>query len=278
MHGTTIGPAVCTFSQPTRVCQLSKTRCRRHASWICLSLAEQQRQLAQGLSLYCGVKGHVIMTCPIRPPHPVVSFVHSVSSHSSPLTYIVCLTASDVSILVHALIDSGSTSNFIPEVLCHHLEKRSKYVHYKVHSITGKPLSQEQMCFSVGPLHLWVGLLHIEDIEFLVLEMSVLDHWWSAEVGHFSAFFPELLTSTKQDYSEITLSKFSCPSVPSSSWTSKVPTSSSRFVRETNGRQLLWHLLGTKNIVSCHLAWSTLPPYSRISWMRCSGSTCTGSC
>lgn len=144
----------------------------------CLSLAEQQRQLAQGLCLYCGAKGHVIMTCPIRPPRPVVSFVHNVSSHSSPLTYIVCLTASDVSISVHALINSGSAGSFIPEDLCHHLKhkKRSKYVHYKVHSTTGKPLSQEQMCFSAGPLYLRVGLLHMEDIEFLVLEKSVLDH------------------------------------------------------------------------------------------------------
>lgn len=73
------------------------------------------------------------------------SLPHSSSPSSgefSPLTYIVCLTASDISISINALIDSGSARNFISGKLCDHLKLKKKCteVCYKIHSITGKPL------------------------------------------------------------------------------------------------------------------------------------------
>ncbi len=38
-----------------------------------LSRTERARRLASGLCLYCGASGHIIGTCPSRPPRPVVS-------------------------------------------------------------------------------------------------------------------------------------------------------------------------------------------------------------
>lgn len=37
--------------------------------------AERQRRMTQGLCLYCGVLGHVMAACPIRPPHVTVSSI-----------------------------------------------------------------------------------------------------------------------------------------------------------------------------------------------------------
>lgn len=44
-----------------------------------LTFAEWQNRLTQGLCIYCGAGGHAIATCPVRPPRPTVSVVHSVS-------------------------------------------------------------------------------------------------------------------------------------------------------------------------------------------------------
>ncbi|KAL1276249.1 hypothetical protein QQF64_035872 [Cirrhinus molitorella] len=42
-----------------------------------LSQTERTRRLTSGLCLYCGNPGHVIRNCPVRPPRPVVSTIHS---------------------------------------------------------------------------------------------------------------------------------------------------------------------------------------------------------
>lgn len=91
-----------------------------------------------------------------------------------PLTTEVVLTASNVSLPVHALLDSGSAENLISDSLCRqlNLQKWSNKVHYQVHSIIGKPLNKNNVRFSVGPLQLQVGLLHTEVLSFLVLENS----------------------------------------------------------------------------------------------------------
>lgn len=115
-----------------------------------------------------------------------MSFVNNINSHLSPLTSIVCLIAHNVSISVNAIIDSGSAGNFISVKLCHHLKLKKKYnkVCYNVHSITVRPLRRQQVRFSVGPVLLHVGLLHVENIKFLVLENTadiVLGRPWLIE-------------------------------------------------------------------------------------------------
>ncbi|KAL1249458.1 hypothetical protein QQF64_020463 [Cirrhinus molitorella] len=42
-----------------------------------LSQMERTRRLTSGLCLYCGNPGHVLCNCPVRPPCPVVSTIHS---------------------------------------------------------------------------------------------------------------------------------------------------------------------------------------------------------
>lgn len=109
----------------------------------------------------------MISTCPIHPPRPVVSVVHNPTINSTPLTTIVCLTASNVSISVSALIDSGSASNFLSGEFCLYLKlkKTCNETQYKVQSITGMPLSRDNVRFSVSSLKLQVGLFHFEPIK-----------------------------------------------------------------------------------------------------------------
>ncbi len=96
------------------------------------------------------------------------------SINTKPLTVEVIFTASNVSLLVHAFLDSGSAGNFISEFLCCqlNLKKSSIKTHYQVQSIIGKHLNKRNVRNAVGPIQLQVGLLHIECIVFLVLENS----------------------------------------------------------------------------------------------------------
>ncbi len=121
-----------------------------------LSYSERQRLLTQGLCLYCGAGGHVITACPIRPPRPMVSVIKPSIINMQPLTSIVKLTTSSVSLSVHALLDSGSAGNFISGTLCRQfkLPTTTTKTTYQVQSVTGKPLSRKHVRHSVGPLHL----------------------------------------------------------------------------------------------------------------------------
>ncbi len=143
-----------------------------------LSQYERQRRLIQGLCLYCGSGGHGIATCQIRPPRPMVSVIKPDILNMQPLTSIVKLTASGVSLSVQALLDSGSAGNFISGSLCrqHKLSTTTttKTI-YQVQSVTGKPLSRKHVCHSMGPLHLRVGQLHEETLHLLVLEDFTAD-------------------------------------------------------------------------------------------------------
>ncbi len=149
-----------------------------------LSPSERQRRMTQGLCLYCGVGGHVISTCSIRPPRPMVSVIKPVVANMQPLTAIVILTASNVCVPVHALLDSGSAGNFISGSLCRQLNlpTTATKTTYQVQSVTGKPLSRRHVKHSAGPIHLQVGQLHEESIHLLVLEGStaeiILGHPW----------------------------------------------------------------------------------------------------
>ncbi len=68
-----------------------------------LAPAERQRRLSKGLCLYCGGVGHVISTCPTRPPRLLVSSIQPVSQNMSPLTIVVTL-----------IINQSINYNFIP--------------------------------------------------------------------------------------------------------------------------------------------------------------------
>ncbi|KAL0147889.1 hypothetical protein M9458_056810 [Cirrhinus mrigala] len=139
-----------------------------------LSSTERWRRLTQGLCLYCGQNGHLLQTCPVRPPRSMVSVVSYSSTNVRPLTTAIQLTTPHHSVTVHALLDSGSAGNFISQDLCNQLRLKKKVndIQYKIQSITGSPLGQGKVQYCVGPLQLQVGQLHIEEICLLVLENS----------------------------------------------------------------------------------------------------------
>ncbi|KAK3506598.1 hypothetical protein QTP70_010865 [Hemibagrus guttatus] len=100
--------------------------------------------------------------------------VHSLSSFINHFKEVFGKPAWDSSIAI-ALLDSGSAGNFISGALCRQLQLKTTATPkiYQIHSVTGKPLRQVQ--YIVGPLHLQVGILHMEEIHLLVLEDSMAD-------------------------------------------------------------------------------------------------------
>ncbi len=78
-----------------------------------LTPTERSRRIAQGLCLYCGSHGHILNTCPIRPPCPAVSTVHITPTISSVPHINASLLYHDQSFPVKILVDSGASGNFI---------------------------------------------------------------------------------------------------------------------------------------------------------------------
>ncbi|KAI2646638.1 Transposon Tf2-8 polyprotein [Labeo rohita] len=141
-----------------------------------LSRTERNHRITFGLCLYCGQQGHHIRTCPIRPPHPVVSTIQSEVETASLTLLPVTLHTPDCSLSVFALVDSGSSGNFISQECLNQLQlprHRHSQV-YAVKTIQGKPLGRGKVRHSSPYITLQVGLFHKEEIQFLVLEESTV--------------------------------------------------------------------------------------------------------
>ncbi|KAL0159058.1 hypothetical protein M9458_047134, partial [Cirrhinus mrigala] len=141
-----------------------------------LSRTERNRRITLGLCLYCGQNGHLIRNCPIRPPRPVVSTITS-DIETSQLTLIpVTLRTVDCTLSVSALVDSGSSGNFISQECLNqlHLSRQRHRHEYSVRTIQGKPLGRGRIRHSSPHITLQVGLFHTERIRFLVLEDSTV--------------------------------------------------------------------------------------------------------
>ncbi|KAK3552166.1 hypothetical protein QTP86_004159 [Hemibagrus guttatus] len=91
-----------------------------------------------------------------------------------PLTTHGTLTTARTSVTVVALLDSGSAANFVSGTLCRQLRLQTKATAtpYQIRCITRKPVSRRQVHYSAGPVLLQVGLLHVKETTFLVLEES----------------------------------------------------------------------------------------------------------
>ncbi|ROL48464.1 Retrotransposon-derived protein PEG10 [Anabarilius grahami] len=163
------------FRQPELISHPEPASEPMHVEYSRLTSTERQRRLTQNLCIYCGCSGHFIAECPFRPVRPMVSVIMPVLNKMKPLTIVVTLTAADLCLSVNALLDSGSAGNFISGTLCRQLQLKTTATPkiYQIHSVTGKPL--RQVCYSVGPLHLQIGVLHMEEINLLVLEESTAD-------------------------------------------------------------------------------------------------------
>ncbi len=141
-----------------------------------LSRTERARRLATGLCLYCGVPGHLIRVCPSRPPRPAVSTLQVEPTISAlPLLTVQLLTPRHI-ISVPALVDSGSSGNFISQALLKQLDlPHQRQAELKIETIQGKPLGRGHIKFRSPPITLQVVCLHQEDISFLVLEGPTVD-------------------------------------------------------------------------------------------------------
>uniref|UniRef100_A0A673HSG6 DUF4939 domain-containing protein n=1 Tax=Sinocyclocheilus rhinocerous TaxID=307959 RepID=A0A673HSG6_9TELE len=161
-----------------------------------LSPSERALRLAAGLCLYCAATDHYIGICPVRPPRPTVSTLQFEPEISKLSMLSVQLLTPDHSITVPALVDSGSSGNFISQDLLKPRELR-------VETIQGKPLGSGRVKFRAPPLRLKIGNLHEEEITFLVLEEPMVDiilgrpwlilhspeiRWDSCEVTRWSEF------------------------------------------------------------------------------------------
>ncbi|KAI2643005.1 Transposon Tf2-8 polyprotein [Labeo rohita] len=139
-----------------------------------LSRTERNRRITNGLCLYCGQPGHLLRQCPIRPPRPVVSTLFTEVEISSLTLLPVTLHTSNVSLSVSALVDSGSSGNFISQECLQQLQLiplPHRHV-LTVKTIQGKPLGRGKIRHSSPIITLQIGLFHSEDIRFLVLEDS----------------------------------------------------------------------------------------------------------
>ncbi|KAI2654763.1 Retrotransposon-derived protein PEG10 [Labeo rohita] len=141
-----------------------------------LSCTERNHHITLGLCLYCGQQGHHIRTCPIRPPRPVVSTIQSEVETASLTLLPVTLHTPDCSLSVSALVDSGSSGNFISQECLNQLQLPRHRHHqvYAVRTIQGKPLRRGKVRHSSPYITLQVGLFHQEEIKFLVLEESTV--------------------------------------------------------------------------------------------------------
>ncbi len=142
-----------------------------------LTRTERARRLATGLCLYCGTSVHFIQKCPSRPPRPAVSTLQVEPDISIlPLLTVQLLTPHH-SISVSALIDSGSSGNFISQNLLKRLNlpRKRQAQELKIETIQGKPLGRWRIKYRSPPVILQIGCFHQETLSFLVLEGPTID-------------------------------------------------------------------------------------------------------
>ncbi|KAL0152701.1 hypothetical protein M9458_052424, partial [Cirrhinus mrigala] len=105
---------------------------------------------------------------------------HIITSEIEPtlLTLIpVTLHTSDRAVSTSALIDSGSSGNFISTDCLKklHLSRQRHHHEYAVTTIQGKPLGHGRVQHSSPYITLQIGLFHFEEIKLLVLEGSTIN-------------------------------------------------------------------------------------------------------
>lgn len=142
-----------------------------------IPLSERQRRITQGLCLYCASNEHHIADCPVRPSRALVSTIQPEKHIYTPLSANVKLSLHHMSVIVTALLDSGSAGNFISAKLCKQFNIKKEPITPKLRaqSITGTPLNRSYIKHKTCEFTLTVGVLHRETIKLLVLEKSTAD-------------------------------------------------------------------------------------------------------
>ncbi len=142
-----------------------------------LSSQERARQMTMGLCLYCASADHFIRSCPNRTPLPAFSTLQSDPVISTLSVLTVQLFTPVQSITASALVDSGSSGNFISQDLLSRLRlpRRRHPRALRVETVNGKPLGRGWVKFESPQMKLKIGNLHEEEITFLVLEGPTVD-------------------------------------------------------------------------------------------------------
>ncbi|KAL0152437.1 hypothetical protein M9458_052160, partial [Cirrhinus mrigala] len=143
---------------------------------IWLSHTERNYRITNGLCLYCGQLGHLLRTCPVRPPRPMVSTLSTEVETASLTLLPVTLHTSNMSICVSALVDSESSGNFISQECLNQLQlsRRRHSQILAVKMIHGKPLGRGRIRHSSPFITLQIGLYFFRVKKFLVLEDSTV--------------------------------------------------------------------------------------------------------
>ncbi len=139
-----------------------------------LTHAERERRIHSRLCLYCGESGHILQTCP---PRPAVSTIQLNPQISTLTRMTIQLTSPHTSIPTQALVDSGSSGNFISVGTINrlHLKRKLYSQTLNIQPIPGKPLGWGKVKHCSPSITLRVGCLHEEVLSFLVLEHSTMD-------------------------------------------------------------------------------------------------------
>ncbi len=142
-----------------------------------LTHVERERRINSGLCLYCGANGHMLQTCPVRPPRPPVSTIQLNPRISTLTRMTIQLISPHTSIPAQALVDSGSSGNFISiETLNRlHLKRKLHSQTLNIQTIQGKPQGRGKVRHRSPTIMLRVGCLHEEVLSFLVLEHCTVD-------------------------------------------------------------------------------------------------------
>ncbi len=122
--------------------------------------------LAAGLCLYCASLEHLVRTCPVRPPCPAVSTLQFDAEVSTLSLLPGQLLTPESSVSVSALVNSGSSGNFISQALLTRLNLPRKWQprELRVETIQGKPVGRGRVNYRAPPLKLRDGCLHEEII------------------------------------------------------------------------------------------------------------------
>ncbi len=142
-----------------------------------LSATERQCGIRLKLCLYCGEEGHLLQTCPVRPPRPVVSTIQINTVINNPRFHDAVLIHANQSFPVKILFDSGSSGNFLSSRLLSvfNIPRQRSPTCYQITTIQGESLGNGLVWCKTPELTLRIGCLHEETLTLLVLEESAID-------------------------------------------------------------------------------------------------------
>ncbi len=137
-----------------------------------LTSEERERRRRENLCLYCGLHGHMRISCPTRPAYRGSSLVSSNPSTLSTLEVPVTIMFDNSQFDSLALIDSGAVGNFIDVnfAKAHSLPLVSCESVVAVAALDGRPLGMGHVKFITKDITLRTGSLHTETIRLFAIE------------------------------------------------------------------------------------------------------------